>query len=160
MAPSPNGTRDRSSGARRKRARAPAPSAGSKAAGSSFTLRVARPATGPRLSRLEQSIGADARPVKWTVYALDDESNEYVYAERRTEEEHKAWKATDPRWADVQRSIFQRLFENPATRDWMLKQAIVDAVDRGDLLAARDYALMLSPETRQRYGLDRLGGRV
>lgn len=87
---------------------------------------------------------------RWTVYGVDADGVEQVYAEHTTEEEHRAWQASDPLWREAQGALISRLLQNPATRDVVLQINIKAALDAGDIKSAATLAQHLSPATLRR----------
>lgn len=107
-----------------------------------------------RISRLELTIDGIERDAqggglsrRCTVYGVDAEGQERVYAEHADEDEHNAWLESDPLWREAQRAIFGRLLDNPQTRDFALQVYIKAALDAGDTETAVALVRCLSSET-------------
>lgn len=75
--------------------------------------------------------------MRWTVYGIDAAGVERVYVEHASEDEHKAWQASDPLWHMAHSAIIRRLLENPSTCDLVLQVNIKAAIDQGDLETAK-----------------------
>ena len=86
----------------------------------------------------------------WTVCGVDTNGVEYIYVEHATEEEHEAWRATDPLWREAQSALIGRLLRNQSTRDLVLQINIKAAVDAGDTETALALTRHLSPEALHR----------
>jgi hypothetical protein len=84
---------------------------------------------------------------RWTVFGLDASGTEHVYVEHATDEEHHAWRATDPLWREAQRGVIHQLMADPRTRDLVLQINIKAALDDGDNDTAVELARHLSTET-------------
>lgn len=66
-----------------------------------------------------------------TIYGVDAEGNEKVYAQvpsRRWDE----WSKTDPLWIQAQSAMFDHLLSDPKTRDFVIKVNIQAALEKGD----------------------------
>lgn len=85
-------------------------------------------------------------PQRWTVYGIDSDGVERVYAEH-TEDEHEAWLAADPLWHAAQKALVERLFRDPATRDTLLGMIVGFALDKGDIDTAVALFRHISHET-------------
>jgi hypothetical protein len=94
-------------------------------------------------SNCKNRLGETARQV---VFGVDGDGNERVYAILRTEEEQRAWTASDPLWREMQGQAIGTLFKNPATRDLVLRINIQAALEQGDTETAAKLAQALSPE--------------
>lgn len=84
-----------------------------------------------RITRFEEHASTSGRgkkfrivPQRWTVYGVDAEGIERVYVEHTTEEEHKAWLATDALWHEAQLAVVDRFLADPRTRGMMIRLAI------------------------------------
>jgi hypothetical protein len=55
---------------------------------------------------------------QWTIYGVDADGVERVYAQHTTEAEHDAWRATDPLWHEAQRAMFARLLTPKFGPNW------------------------------------------
>lgn len=82
----------------------------------------------------------------YIVYGVDADGNEREYARHATEEEHRAWKATDPLWHEAQSAIIGRLLDDPATRDWVIELNALAAYEKGDIDTAAELLQHLSTE--------------
>ncbi len=67
----------------------------------------------------------------WTLYGVDAEGNERVYAQIPSKQWEK-WSKTDPLWNQAQKSMIQHLLSNPRTRDTVIRINIKAALDGGD----------------------------
>jgi hypothetical protein len=67
----------------------------------------------------------------WTIYGVDAEGQEKVYAQIRSEE-WEQWSKTDPLWKEAQSDMFDHLLSNPKTRDLVIKINIQAALEKGD----------------------------
>ena len=67
----------------------------------------------------------------WTIYGVDAEGNERVYAQVPYEQ-FKEWSKTDHLWSQAQSAMFDRLLSNPSTRDTVIKINIQAALEKGD----------------------------
>ena len=56
----------------------------------------------------------------WTIYGVDAEGNERVYAQVPYEQYEK-WSKTDHLWRQAQSAMFGRLLSDPITRDTVIK---------------------------------------
>ena len=88
--------------------------------------------------------------MRWTVYGMDAAGVERIYVEHTSEDDHKAWQASDPLWQMAQSAIIRRLLENPSTRDLVLQVNIKAAIDRGDQETAKRLFDELSNEAQAR----------
>jgi hypothetical protein len=86
----------------------------------------------------------------WTVYGRDANGTEHVHVEHATDQEHHAWRATDPLWREAQRVVIGRLMDDPRTRDLVLQINIKAALDAGDTDTAVELARHLSAEAWHR----------
>lgn len=86
---------------------------------------------------------------RFTVYGVDASGNERVYVEHADEQEHEAWRASDPLWREAQSAMFDRLLANPGTRDTVLQINIASALKKGDAETAAALARGLSPKRFQ-----------
>ncbi len=66
-----------------------------------------------------------------TIYGVDAEGNERVYA-RVPSERWQKWSKTDPLWNQTQKAMFQRLLSDPKTRDTVIKINIQAALEKDD----------------------------
>jgi hypothetical protein len=106
-----------------------------------------------RITRWSVAVSATGRGKKqsaetqhWTIYGVDTDGVERVYVEHASDEEHELWRISDPLWHEAQAAMIQRLLENPATRDTVLKINIKAAIDVGNLETAAELARHLSPK--------------
>lgn len=67
----------------------------------------------------------------WTIYGVDAEGNERVYAQVPSEQFEK-WSKSDRLWGQSQSALFDRLLSNPRTRDTVIKINIQAALEKGD----------------------------
>ena len=67
----------------------------------------------------------------WTIYGVDAEGNERVYAQVPNEQFEK-WSKTDHLWRQAQSAMFGRLLSDPSTRDTVIKINIQAALEKGD----------------------------
>ncbi len=67
----------------------------------------------------------------WTIYGVDAEGNERVYAQVPYEQFEK-WSKTDHLWKQAQSTMFDRLLSDPRTRDTVIKINIQAALEKGD----------------------------
>ena len=74
----------------------------------------------------------------WTIYGVDAEGIEGVYAQVPYEQFEK-WSKTDHLWRQAQPGMFYRLLSDPGTRDIVIKINIQAALDKGD----EDTAILL-----------------
>ena len=91
-----------------------------------------------RLTRWEVSISypkkVDKSPSKsrnYTVYGVDSEGNERVYAKVSSRQWGK-WSETDPLWIQARSAMFESLLSNPRTRDIVIKIKLQGALKKGD----------------------------
>jgi hypothetical protein len=87
--------------------------------------------------RLTRFVGSGTKPRKKSggtlhqvVYGVDEDGNERVYVVLETEEDLKAWRASNPLWREMQSQVIGTLFNNPATRDLDLRVNIQGALDQ------------------------------
>ena len=66
-----------------------------------------------------------------TIYGVDAEGNEKVYAQVPSEQ-WEEWSKTDPLWNQAQKAMFQHLLSGPKTRDTVIKINIQTALEKGD----------------------------
>ena len=66
-----------------------------------------------------------------TIYGVDAEGNERVYAQVPSEQ-WEEWSKTDPLWKQAQKAMFQYLLSDPKTRDTVIKINIKAALEKGD----------------------------
>lgn len=66
-----------------------------------------------------------------TIYGVDAEGNERVYAQVLSER-WEEWSKTDPLWRQAQKAMFQRLLSDPKTRDTVIKINIQAALEKSD----------------------------
>ena len=66
-----------------------------------------------------------------TVYGVDAEGNEKVYAQVPSQQWEK-WSKTDPLWNQAQSAMFDYLLSNPKTRDFVIKLNLQAALEKGD----------------------------
>jgi hypothetical protein len=91
-----------------------------------------------RLTRWQVEVSLSKKPSKeppksenCTIYGVDAEGNERVYAQVPYEQFEK-WSKTDHLWRQAQSAIFDRLLSNPRTRDTVIKINIQAALQKGD----------------------------
>jgi hypothetical protein len=68
---------------------------------------------------------------KWTLYGVDAEGAEKVYAQIPSRR-WKKWSKTDPLWNQAQKAMIERLLSNPKTRDTVIEINLKSALDDGD----------------------------
>jgi len=66
-----------------------------------------------------------------TLYGVDAEGNEKVYAQIPSEQ-WEEWSTTDPLWREAQSAIFQHLLSDPKTRDTVIQINLQSALEKGD----------------------------
>jgi len=66
-----------------------------------------------------------------TIYGVDVEGNERVYAQVPSEQ-WEEWSKTDPLWKQAQKVMFQHLLSDPKTRDTVIKINMRAALGKGD----------------------------
>jgi hypothetical protein len=66
-----------------------------------------------------------------TVYGVDAEGNESVYAQIPSKQWEK-WSNTDPLWSEAQKAMFQHLLSDPGTRDTVIQINLQAALEKGD----------------------------
>jgi hypothetical protein len=100
------------------------------------------------VSASEVGRGKDRRTetTRFTVYGADASGRERVYVEHTSEEEHVAWRASDPLWREALSAMVDRLLADPATRDTVLQINIAAALEEGDTETAITPAKALSPK--------------
>jgi hypothetical protein len=91
-----------------------------------------------RLTRWQLEVSLSNKPSKdppkgknWTIYGVDAEGNERVYAQVPYEQFEK-WSKTDHLWSQAQSAMFDRLLSDPSTRDTVIKINIQAALEKGD----------------------------
>jgi general stress protein 26 len=67
----------------------------------------------------------------WTMYGVDAEGNERVYAQVPSEQFEK-WSKTDHLWSQAQSTMFDHLLSDPNIRDTVIKINIQAALEKGD----------------------------
>ena len=67
----------------------------------------------------------------WTIYGVDAEGNERLYAQVPYGQ-FKKWSKTDHLWSQAQSAMFGRLLSDPSTRDTVIKINIQAALEKGD----------------------------
>jgi hypothetical protein len=67
----------------------------------------------------------------WTLYGVDAEGNEKVYAQIPSNQ-WEEWSKTDPLWNHCQKAMFRRLLSHPKTRDTLIKINLKSALEKGD----------------------------
>ena len=82
----------------------------------------------------------------WTVCGVDTNGVEYIYVEHATEEEHEAWRATDPLWREAQAALIGRLLDDTRMRDLAIQINIEAALGAGNAEMAMKLVSYLSPE--------------
>jgi hypothetical protein len=79
----------------------------------------------------KKSINESPKSENWTIYGVDAEGIERVYA-RVPNEEFEKWSKTDHLWGRAQSAMFARLLSHPRTRDLVIKINIQAALEKGD----------------------------
>jgi hypothetical protein len=79
----------------------------------------------------KKSINESPKSENWTIYGVDVEGIERVYAQVPYEQFEK-WSKTDHLWRRAQSSMFDRLLSDPGTRDLVIKINIQAALEKGD----------------------------
>ncbi len=97
-----------------------------------------------------RDVRGKAEAERWTIYGIDEDGIEHVYAEHITEEEHEAWWAADPLWREAQAALFRRLLDDPKMRDLVIQINIRAALDAGDAEMASKLVSYLSLEVPHR----------
>ena len=107
-----------------------------------------------RLTRWQLEVSLSNKPSKdppkgksWTIYGVDAEGNERVYAQVPYEQFEK-WSETDHLWSQAQSVMFDRLLSDPSTRDTVIKINIQAALEKGDEDAAIRLWNALSESTK------------
>jgi hypothetical protein len=67
----------------------------------------------------------------YTIYGVDAEGNERVYAQLPYEQFEK-WSKTDSLWRQAQSAMFHHLLSDPRTRDTVIKINLKAALEKGD----------------------------
>jgi hypothetical protein len=91
-----------------------------------------------RLTRWQVEASLSKKPSKeppkgenWTIFGVDAEGNERVYAQVPYEQFEK-WSKTDHLWRQAQFAMFDCLLSDPSTRDTVIKINIQAALEKGD----------------------------
>jgi hypothetical protein len=91
-----------------------------------------------RLTRWQVSISMPkkrskdaSKDEKWTLYGVEAEGNEKVYAQIPSRR-WKKWSKTDPLWNQAQKAMIEHLLSNPKTRDTVIKINLKSALEEGD----------------------------
>ena len=83
------------------------------------------------LSLPKKGINDPKKDCDKTIYGVDVEGNEKVYAQVPSEQ-WEEWSKTDPLWKQAQKAMFQRLLSDPKTRDTVIKINMKAALEKGD----------------------------
>ena len=78
-----------------------------------------------------KSINESPKSENWTIYGVDAEGIERIYAQVPNEEFEK-WSKTDHLWGRAQAAMFARLLSHPRTRDLVIKINIQAALKQGN----------------------------
>ncbi len=107
-----------------------------------------------RLTRWEENISFEKKvgeghpkDEKYTVYGVDAEGNERVYAQLSAKQ-WKRWSKTDPLWKTAHSAMIQRLLSDPSTRDTVILFNIEAALKKGDEKTALELANALSESAK------------
>jgi hypothetical protein len=65
-----------------------------------------------------------------TIYGVDTEGNERVYA-KVTPKQWEKWSKTDPLWKQARSAMFDYLLSDPSTRDFVIKTNLQYALEKG-----------------------------
>ena len=85
----------------------------------------------------------------WTLYGVDAEGKEKVYAQIPSEQ-WEEWSKTDPLWKAAHSAMIQRLLSDPSTRDTVIKINLKSALDKGDKETATKLWDALSESTKEK----------
>ena len=66
-----------------------------------------------------------------TVYGVDAEGNEKIYAQVPSKE-WQQWSKADPLWIQAKKAMFEYLLSNPKTRDMVIEINLQAALEKGD----------------------------
>jgi hypothetical protein len=83
------------------------------------------------LSLPEKGINDPKKDGDTTIYGVDAEGNEKVYAQVPSEQ-WEEWSKTDPLWNQAQKAMFRHLLSDPKTRDILIKINVQEALEKGD----------------------------
>ena len=86
----------------------------------------------------------------YTVYGIDEEGEEHIYAEFDGEEAFHEWMDSDPLAVEARRRMFESLLKEPTTREAVIKINLKSALDAGDDETALELFRALSPDEQQR----------
>ena len=91
-----------------------------------------------RLTRWQLEVSLSNKPSKdppkgknWTIYGVDVEGNERMYAQV-PDEKFEKWAKTNHLWRQAQSAMFNSLLSDPRTRDTVIKINIQAALEKGD----------------------------
>ena len=86
---------------------------------------------GRALSSPEKGSKVPEKDGDTTIYGVDAEGNEKIYAQVPSEG-WEEWSKTDPLWSQAQKTMFRCLLSDPKTRDTVIKINIQAALEKGD----------------------------
>jgi hypothetical protein len=78
-----------------------------------------------------KSINTSPKSENWTIYGVDSEGIEKIYAQVPNEQ-FQTWAKTDRLWGRAQSAMFARLLSDPRTRDLVIKINIKEALEKDD----------------------------
>jgi hypothetical protein len=84
-----------------------------------------------KISLLKQGSKESKKDGDTTIYGVDAEGKERVYAHVPSEQ-WEEWSKTDHLWNQAQSVMFDRLLSDPSTRDTVIKINIQAALEKGD----------------------------
>lgn len=79
----------------------------------------------------------------WTLFGVDAQGNEKVYAQIPAKQ-WKKWSEADPLWNQAQKAMIQNLLSDPKTRDMVIRINIQAALEEGDEKTAMELWKALS----------------
>jgi hypothetical protein len=79
----------------------------------------------------KKSINESPKSENWTIYGVDAQGVERVYA-RMPNDQFEKWSKTDHLWGRAQSAMFARLLSDPRTRNLVIKINIQAALEKGD----------------------------
>ena len=82
-----------------------------------------------------------------TIYGVDEQGNEKVYAQVASDQ-WEEWSKTDPLWNQARQAMFKYLLSDPKTRDTVIKINIQAALEKGDEETATKLWNALSESTK------------
>jgi hypothetical protein len=107
-----------------------------------------------RLTRCEEEISfqrkvgkGPPKDEKYTVFGVDAEGNERIYAQIPSER-WEEWSKTDSLWKAAHSALIQRLLSDPSTRDTVILINIEAALKKGDEKMAVELWNALSDTTK------------